>query len=241
MRILYRAGLDSGVAGHLSMRVVGEDAYWINSWGVFWDEVGPDDFVKMSFDLERVGGPTELPSFGSGFHTAVYRRRPDVGVICHVHSPFVIALAAKGQPLGMFDQRSPMFLDRMAVYEQRTQNRVGDSLFFGADEADGIADAFSGDVIAVLLTHHGAITVGPDVATAAMRALFLEECARTQIWAAALGAPEMPADIAAAYRRANEQSGRRLPSTWTALTRRLHRSDPDLFIDAIHATDEEHS
>src|SRR5579875_3436719 len=101
MRILYRAGLDSGVAGHLSCRAGNEAAYWINCWGVFWDEVGPDDFAKVGFDLKKIGGCEEFPSLGSGFHAAIYRRRPDVNFVCHTHAPYLVALAAKGEPLGM--------------------------------------------------------------------------------------------------------------------------------------------
>jgi ribulose-5-phosphate 4-epimerase/fuculose-1-phosphate aldolase len=233
MRILHNAGLDSGVAGHLSCRVEGEGAYWINSWGVLWDEFGPDDFVKMSFDLEKVGGWRDLPSLGSGFHAAIYRRRPDVNVICHTHAPYLIALAAKGQVLGMYDQRSPMFLGRMGVFEQRTQSRADGAVFFSVEEAEGMAEALGDDNFSLLLTHHGAVTVGADLPTTVVRHLFLEECARTQVWATVLGAPEMPADVAAAYHRANEESGRRVPSTWEALLRRLHRTDPELFADDL--------
>jgi hypothetical protein len=62
------------------------------------------------------------------------------------------------------------------------------------------------------------------------RELFLEECARTQIRAAALGAPEMAPDVARAYKRAGEESGRRIPATWNALLRRLQRTDPDRWL-----------
>lgn len=232
MRILDHAGLDSGVAGHLSRRAGEESAYWINCWGVFWDEIEPEHFAKVDFDLQQIGGCQELPSLGSGFHAAIYRRRPDVNFICHTHAPYLIALAATGQPLGMYDQRSPMFLDSIGIYEQRAQNRSDGTLFFGLDEADSMADALGDDHQTLILTHHGAVTVGVDLATTVVRHLFLEECARTQVRAAALGAPEMQPEVALAYKRAGEESGRRIPATWSALLRRLQRTDPELWLAA---------
>ena len=40
-RMLARADCDSGVAGHVSERVDGEDAFWVSPFGYF-DETTPD-------------------------------------------------------------------------------------------------------------------------------------------------------------------------------------------------------
>ena len=115
---------------------------------------------------------------------------------------------------------------------ERAQNRSDGTLFFGLDEADSMADALGDDHQTLILTHHGAVTVGVDLATTVVRHLFLEECARTQVRAATLGAPEMPPEVARAYNRAGEESGRRIPATWSALLRRLQRTDPELWLVA---------
>jgi L-fuculose-phosphate aldolase len=229
MRILQHAGLDSGVAGHLSCRILGEDAYWINPWGVLWDEIRPEDLVRVGFDMRtQASGSDQLPSRGSGFHAAIYRRRPDVKVICHTHAPYIAALAATGQPLGMYDQRAPMFLNRIVTYEQSTYVREDGSHFYGVDENERLAEVLGGSSVA-LLRHHGAVTAGAELQTVVIEHLFLEECARTQVLAMAMGAAEMPVHIARELQAANQASGLRVPATWAALVRRLERTDPDLF------------
>jgi ribulose-5-phosphate 4-epimerase/fuculose-1-phosphate aldolase len=213
------------------MRVPGEDAYWINRWGIFWDEIVPGDFVKVGFDLTNRSDPEVLPSVGSGFHAAIYKRRPDVEVICHSHATHLAALGCAGRLLGMYDQRAPIFLDDVKVFEQRTVLRTADSgLYFGTDEGELMAEALA-DGRVLLLSHHGVVNVGGDLATTVVEHIFLEDCARTQILATVLGGTEMPLEVARAYQLAGRESGRRIPSTWEGLLRRVRRSDPDLFLD----------
>jgi ribulose-5-phosphate 4-epimerase/fuculose-1-phosphate aldolase len=230
MRILHHAGLDSGAAGHVSMRVPGQDVYWINPWGVLWDEIRAEDLIQVTFDLEPVG-TDRSPSAGSGFHAAIYRRRPDVQVVCHTHAPYIIALATTRQVLGMFDQRAPIFLGRMATFEQRTMRREPGVGYFGTDENESMATAL-GDGVALFLDHHGAINVGPDIGTTIMEHIYLEECARTQLWATTLGGTPMREELARDLQEATLQDGMRIPVEWEGLLRRLRRTDPDLFVHA---------
>ena len=46
-RILAREGCESRVAGHVSERAQGEDAFWVSPFGYF-DETTPDMVVKLS-------------------------------------------------------------------------------------------------------------------------------------------------------------------------------------------------
>ena len=70
-RMLARADCDSGVAGHVSERVAGEDAFWVSPFGYF-DETTPDMVVKLGFGLERLEGEWET-SPAVQFHAAIYR------------------------------------------------------------------------------------------------------------------------------------------------------------------------
>ena len=45
-RMLYRAGLDSQIGGHVSLRVPGEDAFWVTPFQYF-DETLPEHVSKV--------------------------------------------------------------------------------------------------------------------------------------------------------------------------------------------------
>src|SRR3981081_4960347 len=84
-RSLYRTGCDSGVAGHTSMRVEGEEAFWTFPMASF-DEALPEHAVKMGFDLQVLEGKIETP-FAMAFHAAFYSARPDLQSIIHIQPP----------------------------------------------------------------------------------------------------------------------------------------------------------
>ena len=54
-RILARNDCESAVAGHVSARAEGEDAFWVSPFEYF-DETLPDRVVKSSFDLQLLRG-----------------------------------------------------------------------------------------------------------------------------------------------------------------------------------------
>ena len=68
-RILARNGCESRVAGHVSARAEGEDAFYVSPFEYF-DETLPDRVVKVSMDLEVLEGDWEA-SPAIRFHAAV--------------------------------------------------------------------------------------------------------------------------------------------------------------------------
>jgi len=65
-RILANNGCESRVAGHVSARAEGEDAFFVTPFEYF-DETLPDRIVKVSFDLQVLEGEWE-PSPAVRFH-----------------------------------------------------------------------------------------------------------------------------------------------------------------------------
>ena len=59
-RMLFRAGLDSQVGGHVSLRVPGEEAFWVTPFQYF-DETLPEHVSKVGFDLTVIE-PGSLPA-----------------------------------------------------------------------------------------------------------------------------------------------------------------------------------
>ncbi|WP_344595759.1 class II aldolase/adducin family protein [Streptomyces violaceusniger] len=72
--------------------------------------------------------------------------------------------------------------------QQCTRDRRTGALIATRDLGRALAEGL-GDANAILMPHHGAVTVGPDIGTAVMYAVLLERACRTQLLA---GRPDRP-------------------------------------------------
>jgi L-fuculose-phosphate aldolase len=137
--------------------------------------VGLDSGLAIESKLRPSG---ELPT-----HLAVYRHRPDVGAIVHTHAPYVTTLSVLRRPL-------PPIIDEMIVYFGGTVE-VADYAFTGTEELGArVVDAL-GDRAAVLLSNHGNVCVGSDLAEALHVALTMESTARVYVEALRTGGPAL--------------------------------------------------
>ncbi|HRE03246.1 MAG TPA: class II aldolase/adducin family protein [Ilumatobacteraceae bacterium] len=215
-RILARNGCESMVAGHVSERSSDDAGFWVSPFGYF-DETTPEMVIKVDFDLNRLEGDWD-PSPAIQFHAAIYRKRPDVGSVIHIHSHYVSVFSTVGQPIGMYNVGSVLFYDDQVLHADDGSGPpvVGTTL---AEEL--------GDKRVVLIKNHGAIVASQSLERATIEAMMLEVAARYHIEAQAIGGTEFPeAEVIrgrAAYHR------HFLPNMWDANVRRLQRSDPELF------------
>lgn len=216
-RILAREGCESAVAGHVSVRAPGEEAFWVSTFEYF-DETVPEGVVKASFDLELLQGDRE-PSPAISFHAGLYRGRPDVNCVIHTHSHYVMVLATTGRLLGMYNDMAALFLDEQVVH-------VDDGSATPVDGADMCREL--GDKHVIIVKNHGAIFVGDSIETTTVEAFAFERCARIQIEAEMIGGTE--------HTLAYVQRGKGVyrtyfrPQMWAAAVRRLQRDEPELFI-----------
>jgi L-fuculose-phosphate aldolase len=214
-RILYRNGCDSGVAGHTSMRVEGEAAFWTFPMTSF-DEALPEHAVKMDFDLQVLEGKIETP-FAMGFHAAFYAARPDIQSIIHIHSPYLELFVTAERLVGLYGLSALRFHDQQAAYV--------DSGTSPAEETRRMIADLGGKRV-LLMRNHGATVVGGSLESATVDALQLEQAAGLHIAALSWGGSEITDPQVIRARRDNRFF---LNLTWNAHMRRLQRSDPDLY------------
>ena len=218
-RMLYRHGLDSQIGGHVSLRVPGEDAFFVTPFQYF-DECLPEHVSKVGFDLE-VRDPGTLPaSPGINFHSSIYRARPDVHCAIHTHSDKISILSSAQQPYDAYYAPGAIFLDDIGYFEDNGE-------VLPDDEGELIALAL-GHRRAVFMKHHGAVHVGATLEDASIEAILLEKCAHYQIEAMTVGARPMPRALSQSYRETYLKNGFQRRE-WDAYLRQLRRSDPVLF------------
>jgi L-fuculose-phosphate aldolase len=215
-RILARNGCESRVAGHVSARAVGEDAFFVTPFEYF-DETLPDRIVKVGFDLRVLEGDWE-PSPAVRFHAGFYQARPDVNSVIHTHSHWVSVFATTRRTIGTYNVVSVLFYEDQALYEDDGTHPPVDP---------GLMCEALGDRRVLLIKNHGAIIASQSLENATIEACMLEVAAEYHIQAEAIGGSEFP-EVEA--RRARGQYHKYfLPQMWDANFRRLRISDPDLF------------
>jgi L-fuculose-phosphate aldolase len=215
-RILARNGCESAVAGHVSQRVPGEDAFWVSPFEYF-DETLPDRVVKVSMDLDLLEGTWE-PSPAIRFHAGFYRARPDVNSVIHTHSHAVSVFATTRRTIGMYNVVSVLFHEDQALYEDDGTHPPVDP--------DLMVEAL-GNKRVLLIKNHGAIICSQSLEDATIEALSLEVAAQYHLEAERIGGTEFP-DVEA-KRGHGKYHKYFLPQMWDANLRRLQRSDPDLW------------
>lgn len=176
----YDRGLVPGVSGNNSLRVPGTDLVLIKATNCCQGDMTVEDTV-----LVTVGGEIldvgRKPSKEWQFHLGIYRTRPDVGGVAHLHPPYSVAFSVA--------TRIPKLVNAAARGHLRQLGSV-DLMPAGSMElANAIIHEFeTPDVHGVLMREHGTVTIGPDLRTAYLRTEYLEDNAKVAFLAAQIAA-----------------------------------------------------
>jgi L-fuculose-phosphate aldolase len=165
--------------GHMSCRLPGTPHILINSGKSVRSALTAADIIAIDLDGKPVDGDA-VPPMEFHLHTEIYRRRPDVNAVAHTHPLWSTLFSMAGervQPVTM--QAAVMgpiqFFDKTASINQKP---LGEELA-----------AALGPHRVVMLKSHGAAVVGADIVEAFVMGIYLEETAKRQYMARAIGAP----------------------------------------------------
>ncbi|WP_167048197.1 class II aldolase/adducin family protein [Salinibacterium sp. ZJ454] len=164
-----------------------------------------DEYPELSLDA------TELPPAApkeAWIHLAIAEARPEVGAICRAQPPAVAALVAAGQPVLALNGHGSFLGETVPVYPDSR-------LIRDADSASRVSETL-GESTAVILRGNGAVTTGPDIASAVALMWVLEKTAQLNLAALGAGTPHpLPLDEQSWWRdRATEL----LPRIYNYLT-----------------------
>ncbi len=187
-RVLGRLELTRAALGHVSARVPGTDRILIRARGP--GEVGvryttEDQVIEVDLDGALVSGDPGLAAPQEVFiHTEVYRARPDVQSVVHIHPPKVVLFTICCKPLlplyGAFNPGSAGFAcEGVPTYER--------SILINSPALGRDLVAAMGDSPVCLMRGHGITTMGGSIEEACISAIHLNELAEMNYDAHLLG------------------------------------------------------
>lgn len=189
-RILGGEGLTRAAYGHVSAR--------LDDGTIAIKARGPDeeslefttarDIITIDANGVAIDPPPGLVTPNEAqIHTEIYKVRPDVGSVLHIHPPIVVALAATGRKLlPLYGAFAPAGL-RLATGSLRYYPK---SLLIATPELGKEVAEVLGDGEACVLRGHGIVAVGPTVEAAVLCAIALGELAQVNWLAASAGEPQ---------------------------------------------------
>ncbi len=169
-RSLHRRGYAHGSTGNLSVRA--GDLVWLTPTGRPLENLSPGDLACLS--LEGESRNENRPTKEFPFHLAIYRARPDLHAIVHLHSFYATALSclenlSEQEPLPALTPYYFMRVHPLGVVAYHRPGAVSLAEEIGARIA-------SANVL--LLRNHGLVACGATIEEAADRAEELEQTAR---------------------------------------------------------------
>jgi L-fuculose-phosphate aldolase len=178
---MYRRGFITALSGNLSARLP-DGNILVTPAGPHKGFLSPEMLIEVSLErgvLSNLGGvqaTSELP-----MHLEVYRKRPDVGAAIHAHPVACIALSLVG-----------ITLEKPAIPEAVVLLGEVPTTTYATPSSDENRLAIS-ELIqehnAIILAHHGTLTVGRDLQEAYYRLETLEHTAQILALAHQLGEP----------------------------------------------------
>ena len=177
-RRLVAIGLSPATSGNLSVRV--KTGYIVTPSAVAYETLHPDDLVFMGEDWTH-GGGQRRPSSEWRMHRDLYRTRPEVGAVVHVHSPFATSLACLRKSIPAFHYE--------VAFAGGADIRCGEYATFGSEDLSQSAQRALQDRRACLLANHGLLTLGESLDDAILLAERVEFLARAYWQALQAGEP----------------------------------------------------
>jgi L-fuculose-phosphate aldolase len=177
---LYAAGFMTGSDGNLST-ILSDNEVLITPSRLCKGFLRPSQIVK----IDKMGNQLEgdlPPTVEVAMHLAAYQERPDICSVAHCHPPILVAFTVAGLdlPSCILPEIEVMFGGKLPLAPYATPGSPA--------LADSIRESMRNrENSAVLLDHHGLLTVGRDIYQAAIKVEHAEAAARVIYYARQLG------------------------------------------------------
>jgi L-fuculose-phosphate aldolase len=224
-RILFRAGLSVGIAGHLSIKVA-PNTMIANRFGPSFGTVTPEDVLTLDLEGNVLEGKGHVNDT-IRLHGVIHKHNPEIVAVAHTHPPGVVTFSALRTVPEVYDQESCFLAGEVGVVEEDYSGLAAKE-----ERVRPMADALS-KYRAILLPNHGAITRAENIQRAVILMLGLEGMVQRNLAVAAASRATglTPKPIAPKVALATKQellSLGALSLVWGDLLAKLRATDPAL-------------
>lgn len=203
-RFLYGRGFVDGF-GHITVRAEEPDHFIVTPHSLD-SRASAEDMAMVDLDGNVVGTPVRLPA-ELPIHLEIYRRRPDVGSVAHLHFLYTTSFSMTDQHLGISYFLASIFRSGIPIHpDPRLVN----------DRVRGEALAATlGPHRAAIMKAHGVAVTGATVEEMVAGSFLLEENARRTWISATMGDVEfLDAELMAEIEDTMLKSGGPIRRIW---------------------------
>jgi ribulose-5-phosphate 4-epimerase/fuculose-1-phosphate aldolase len=227
-RLAARFGWDDTLYTHFSVRLPssdGQQRFLLNPFGLRFEEVRASDLIVVDMRGQIVSGDANLNPAGFTIHSAAHMARDDAHCVIHTHTLAGMAVAAGNRGVLQLNQISAEFYNGIGYHPYEG---VATNL-----EERGRIQAALGDKAALILGHHGLLSVGPTVADAFYVMYYLNRACEIQLACAQMASlpgsdvTEIPPAVSDHVRQQLVKAQPERKLIWAAWLRQLDRSEPD--------------
>ena len=224
-RMLFRAGLSVGIAGHLSIKV-GPNTMIANRFGPSFGTVTPADVLTLDLDGTIQDGRGYVNDT-IRLHGVIHKHNPDILAVAHTHPPGVVTFSALRTLPQCYDQESCFLAGEVGIVEEDYSG-----LAAREERVRPMAEALAKHR-AIILPNHGAITRGENIQRAVILMMGLEMMVTRNlaVAGAARATGITPKPIAPEVALATKQELMSLAAlnlVWEDLMAKLRATDPAL-------------
>ncbi len=223
-RLVAHYKWDDLIFTHISSRVPGpEHHFLINPYGMLFDEITASSLVKVDLSGQVVmDSPYFINPAGFTIHSAVHAAREDALCVMHLHTDYGIAVSTQKEGLLPISQQALIALASLAYHDY-------EGLALDESEKPRLVQDL-GTKNAMILRHHGLLTVGRTAGEAFLAMFILERACKIQILAQS-GQVDLAVVSDPILRRVAGQVdavtvGQGAQLTWPGLLRKMDRIDP---------------
>lgn len=177
-RLAYARGYLCGTEGNLSIRIDNNVLISTPS-NSCKGLIEKKELILTDLDGNLLPDQNGRPSTELKMHLLAYKTRPDVNAIVHAHPTVTVAFTVAGKPLS-----TPILPEVVCVLGSVP---VAEYATPSTDEVPESLRPFITDYDAIVLDHHGALTLGTNIRDAFYKMEMLEHHAQTLMMAHVLG------------------------------------------------------
>lgn len=172
----YNRGIQTGSGGNVSARIPGTETMLLKASGGSLGDCTPDGFLITDFEGNLIEGKGK-PTREALLHGYIYKLRPDVNAVVHVHSPYAIGWSSTKKDLPLVTWHSQ--LKNPADYPTLDIHAA----MVRPEDVPLVEEMFkkTPTIPAFLLADHGVVAMGKDPLAAEHTAELVEETAQVAI------------------------------------------------------------